>query len=168
MSVMCREMLRARIDPDEYTIVALLTTVSRTPGAEVEIRKVDRIMELRARYGIKLNKYIFGSLVQAYRKCFDVAPAQRCRLAEAVLEEAIMQGVQLNAFVMTAMIVLYWDACEYEKAKKQYDTMIDMEISPTYNTCEVMSGLCAEVGWVDEAVEFRKLQHSLSTFDSGA
>jgi hypothetical protein len=158
----CREMLQEGITPDEYTIVALLTTVSRARGTEMSSHIVRRIMRLKEKYGIKLNKYMCGAFIQAYRRCLDAAPAERCKLAEAVMEAAANDNLKLNAFVMNTMISLYWESFEYEKAKKQYDEMIAREIFPTYYTCEVMSALCAEVGWVEEAVEFRKLQSSLS------
>jgi hypothetical protein len=160
--VSCRAMLGAGISPDAYTIVALLTTVARVRGTVVGFHIVERIMGLRKSHSIKLNKYMCGALIQAYRRCYDLEPAERCRLAEAVLEEAEQQRLKLNAFVMNSMISLYWESFQYENAKRQYAKMIELEIFPTYRTCEVMSALCAEVGWVDEADEFRKLQHSLS------
>lgn len=165
--MLCRVMLKEGISPDEYTIVALLTTVSRVRGAEIGIHTVERVLGLKNTHGIKLNKYMCGAFIQAYRRCHDTAPAERCRLAEAVLEEAATEGLELNAFVMNTMISLYWESYAYDKAKKQYDTMIEKEIFPTYYTCEVMSALCAEVGWIDEAAEFRKLQSSLSATDAG-
>ena len=165
--MLCRDMLDDEISPDAYTIVALLTTVSRVRGAEIGTHAVERIMSLKQRHGIKLNGHMCGAFIQAYRRCHDIEPAERCSRAEAVLKEADDGNLKLNAFVMNTMITMYWEAFRYDKAKEQYDIMIEMGIFPTYYTCEVMSGLCAEVGWMDEAAEFRKLQDSLSATDVG-
>lgn len=160
-------MLDDGIAPDEYTIVTLLTTVARVRGAEVSTHTVERIARLKQKHGINMNKHMCCAFIQAYRRCHDVEPSEICRRAEAVMKEAADGNVKLNAFVLNAMISIYWEAFQYDKAKEQYDRMIELEIFPTYYTCEVMSSVCAEVGWMDEAVEFRKLQHTLSVTDAG-
>lgn len=165
--VWCRHMLEEGIDPDEYTIVTLLTTVLRSRGNATGIETVQTIKNLKDKHGIQWNKYTCGAFIQALRKCSDAKASQRMSMAESLLEEAQDAGTQMNAFIMNSMIALYWEAFEYKKAKQQYDVMIDLEIFPTYYTCEVMTALCSEVGWLDEAEDFRKLKRSLRTTDEG-
>jgi hypothetical protein len=161
-TVPCRVMLDARISPDAYTIVALVTTAARAQGTGVGSHTVERIMRLKKSHSIKWNKYLCGAFIQAYRRCYDLEPAERCRLAEVMLEEAGREGIELNVFVMNSMISIYWESFQYDKARGQYDKMIALEIFPNSYTCELMRSLCAEVGWMDEAAEFTKLQDSLS------
>jgi hypothetical protein len=162
----CREMMESGVEPDEYTLVAVFAAISRAKfRAGTGFDDVKNVLKVGDMYNVKLNPFVCGALVQALRRCEDIEPAERCRLAEKVLAQAESANVKMNSTIMNSMISLYWESHEYTAAREQYDKMIDLGVQPERRTCEIMESMCFEAGWTEEAVAFRELKESMSLYE---
>jgi hypothetical protein len=159
----CRQMEEDGVKPDGHTIVALLTGAARC--VQSTAADIDAILSYSNSTGVKLSSFLCAALIQAYRSCSEMNPDERARLGEAVIARMHVEGIPVNAVVVNSMIALYWDGMAYDKARAQYDQMVEMGVMPTSRTCKMMEHLCIESGNLDDAQSFRELKESLQLLD---
>lgn len=153
-------MQGAEVQPDAYTVVALLATASRNrlvPPAELDAL----VAHMADAHGILRNTYICAALIQAYRTCALISSEERCALAEVELARMKRGGIAINAEVMNTMISLYWESLKYAESRNAYDEMIQLSIVPSANTYTIMEFLCTEEGRLDEAAKFVQLRMAM-------
>jgi pentatricopeptide repeat protein len=155
----CREMVRADLQPDRYTLVAILTAAGR--NGRVAVREVDAIVQHMRRLGVETNTHVCASLMSAYRNCRGPDNYARCMRCEHVLSQMLRLGIPVNAEVMHVLIQVYADAEQHKKVLDVYDRMIQMRIIPTSTTYKIMIDACMAAGDSEQAREFMELQNTM-------
>eukprot|EP00892_Ulva_mutabilis_P010592 jgi/Ulvmu1/7905/UM004_0137.1 len=159
-----REMEMKRVGPDEHTLVFVLTAAARSRGTA--LAHVEAVLELARRHGLRRNAYVCAALIQAYRNCLEVSPAQRQQLGEAVLHDMEAAGVRANGVLLNSLLALFWETFEYRKARLLYDRMLEVGVMPNDRTCHIMVQMCEEAGWLEEASGFHQLRRTMRELES--
>ncbi|GAV75449.1 PPR domain-containing protein/PPR_2 domain-containing protein/DYW_deaminase domain-containing protein [Cephalotus follicularis] len=135
-----REMQKAKIKPDGFTMVSILTACAHLGALELG----EWINTYIEKNKVKNDVFVGNALIDMYFKCGNVEKAQR----------TYEQMPRMDKFTWTAMIVGFAINGLGEEALDMFSQMLNASVKPDEVTYTGVLCACAHTGKVDEGRKF--------------
>lgn len=134
-----KEMMEAKVKPDEITVASVLSVCARIGSLDVG----EAVHEYIRKYDVKADVYVGNALIDMYCKCGVVEKAlevfKEMRKKDTVSWTSVIAGLAVNGFANSAL--------DY------FSQMLRERVRPSHGTFVGILLACAHAGLVDRGLE---------------